>query len=69
VYSDQWAVKVQVLLDIIALEGTIKGSLCTFTVQLVKAYISAYCLLKHLKIINTGNADSHLAVQEIPALM
>jgi len=32
VYSDHWAVKGQVLLDIIiAVKGIMKGSLCTFT--------------------------------------
>jgi len=50
VYSDHWAVKGQVLFHIIiAVNGKMKGSLCVFIVQLVKGYMSAYCVLKHFK--------------------
>jgi len=50
VYSDHWAVKGQVLLDIIiAVNGKMKASLWAFIVQLVKGYMSAYCVLKHFK--------------------
>jgi hypothetical protein len=49
-YSDHWAVKGQVLQDItVAVNGKMKGSLCTFTVQLVKGYTPAYCELEHFK--------------------
>ena len=68
--SDQWAVNGQFLLDvIIAVKGIIKGSLSTFTYSLWKVICLLTLCWNTSKTISFGDADSHLAIQEISDLM